>query len=101
MRRIEFIHEFIDDDGNYVKSKGVKEDVIGFYLRFIGEHFKPCRQCQKELAKLIETPDHLILGNKEYEPPVELYRKFEIDESAWIQLEKRKPTKEELERLKL
>jgi hypothetical protein len=42
---------------------------------------------------------HWNIGNKETEPPVELWRNFEIDDSSWKELEKRKATKEDKERL--
>jgi len=63
-------------------------------------NFVPCIACQKILTKLIEDAEQLIFGNKEYEPQLELNRKFEIDDDSWKTVEKRPSTEEERKRLK-
>jgi len=97
IRKREFIFEYIDDHGNYVKCKGIETERMGFYLRFIHEHFIPCKQCQKKLLNMINNAKTMTLGNKDYDPLIELWKKFdEIDDKQWQQLEKRKATKEEI-----
>lgn len=54
-----------------------KELKYGFYLRFAHKKWEPCRHCQDELKSILETCD-LTLGNREYDPPVELWRKHEL-----------------------
>lgn len=88
------------EEGMYVKSKGVKTETFGFWLRFIGEHFVPCEECQERLAKLILDSEQMILGNEKYEPPVELWRKFAFDDEAWEEVERRPSTDEEKEKFK-
>ena len=94
----EFITEYIDDEGNYLKVKGREIEQIGFFLRFIHEHFIPCKECQKKLLHMVHNAKTWTLGNKDYEPLVELWKEFEIDDKAFIELEKHKATKEELEK---
>lgn len=99
IREKEIVTEYIDDEGNYVKAKGRKVEQIGFYLRFIHDHFIPCKECQKELLRKIRNASEWTLGNKEYDPLIELWKKFDIDDEAWEEVERRKATKEEIERL--
>ena len=101
LREKTFIFECLEgEEGEYVKSKGVKRETIGFWLRFISKHFVPCRECQERLAKLIAEAEEMHLGNKDYEPPIELWRKFEIDDEAWEELERRPSTPQEKEKFK-
>ena len=94
-----FIFESIDEEGNYVKSQGREVEQIGFYIRSMHTNFIPCECCQRRLIKEMMNSKNWNIGNKDTEPPVELYRKFEIDDDAWKELEKRKATKEDKERL--
>jgi len=93
------IGESIDDKGNYKKMKYRKIEQIGFYIRPLRDWFFPCKHCQEELKKMMVTGTW-ILGNKGYEPMIELNStKDEIDDTSWITLEARKATKEEIERI--
>lgn len=152
IREQKLIFEEITEEGLYRKSTGRKIEQIGFYLRFIGEHFipcakcqrrllrifktgnlhlsrdknevhlirdnfyefglpfikegvwlytfKPCKECQKVLKKTIDEVQNLTIGNNSYAYPVELWKKYEIDDDSWKEVEKRKPTVEEEERFK-
>lgn len=84
----------------YVRSTMEKVEQYGFYLRFIQRHFIPCSECQIKLDKLIKNASHMNLGNKNYDPPVELWKKYEIDDNSWKEIERRPATKEEIEILK-
>lgn len=50
----------------------------GFWLRFLSEHFIPCKHCQEELDKLLRNKE-LHIGNDE-KPLVELWRRWEMKE---------------------
>lgn len=91
--------EYIDEEtGEYVMSAAVEDGRYRFYLRFIKEYFKPCNECQKELHRLITKADYLYLGNKSYEPPVELSRHWEIIEKSWVETERRPAIKADYKR---
>jgi hypothetical protein len=93
-------YAFIDEDtGEYVNSSYIKDGRYLFYLRFIKEHYCPCESCQEKLHELITKSSKLILGNKDYDPPVELSRDWDIDDNSWKELERRKPTLEEFKKL--
>jgi len=95
------IAESIDQHGNYEKLKYRKVEQISFFIRPLGEWFIPCSDCQKKLKKMM-AEGRWILGNKDYEPMIELNNKRnEIDDDSWQKLEKRKATKEEIERIGL
>ena len=86
--------EDIDEEtGEYVKSTAIEDGRYKFYLRFISERFCPCDECQEKLHKLVTKADHLYLGNKSYEPPVELSRLWELDDDSWVETERRPATK--------
>ncbi len=96
--------EYIDEKGNYVKSEGRKVEQVGFWLRFIVSHWIPCESCQKELLRIIHDafsdPKHeLHIGNKDYEPAIELWKKSEIDDNSWKIIETRLATEDEKKRL--
>lgn len=91
-----FIFESIDKDGNYTKSKGREVEQLGFFLRIFHEHFIPCKQCQLELQRIIREAKTWTIGNKDTEPPIELWRRDEIDDDAWEELEKHKATPAEI-----
>lgn len=40
-----------------------------------------CNQCEKEIAKVGDNAD-IILGNKDYEPPLELSRKWDLSDEC-------------------
>jgi len=65
----------------------VKVSKYSFFLRFAKRDFTPCRHCQEKLRKVLGDCD-IILGNKEYEPLIELSRKWEIDNEKQKKLEK-------------
>lgn len=99
-----FIHEDIEvtKDGKYIyrKSEGVKNTKLDFYLRFISEHWCPCEKCQKDLWGTIVNADNWIIGNKDYSQPIELTKRTdEIDDEAWVLLERRELKKKEAEDL--
>lgn len=92
--------EYIDEKGNYVKAKWRTIERIGFYIRPIQKWFFPCRDDQLEIKKLF-LDSAWILGNKDYEPQIEMQRALkEIDDDSWQILEKRKPTDDEKKRMK-
>lgn len=93
------ILEYVDEKGNYTKSEGREIEQLGFYIRMMHTDFIPCECCQRRLIKEMMKSKQWSIGNKETEPPVELWRKFEIEDSSWKELEKRKATKEDKERL--
>jgi len=93
------IYENVDDDGNYVKISGREIEQLGFYIRTMHVNFVPCECCQRAIIKDIHKSKNWNIGNKDTEPPVELWRKFELDDKAWKEIEKRKATKEDKERL--
>ena len=96
----EKITEWIDEEtGEYVKHKVKEDGRYKFYLRFISKHFTPCGDCQKELNDLIYTANSLCLGNKSYEPAIELSRQWNIDEDSWKELERREPTEADFRRM--
>jgi hypothetical protein len=91
--------ETIDEKGTYQKLKYREIEQISFYVRPAREWFIPCPECQKKLKKLLAEA-RWILGNKNYEPPVELNSvKDEIDDDSWTTLEEHKATPVELERI--
>jgi hypothetical protein len=100
MMEKKFIFEFVDEDGNYIKSESREIEQLGFYIRCMALQFCPCVACQKRLIKEMHDSKQWSIGNKDTDPPVELWRKFEIDDNAWKQIEKHKATKEEKERFK-
>lgn len=96
----ERITEWIDDEtGEYVKNKCKDDGRYKFFLRFVKKWFVPCEDCQKELYNLIYNASDFYLGNKSYEPPVELSRSWEIDEDSWVLLEKREATEADFRRI--
>lgn len=91
--------EQIDDKGNYKLVKYRMIEQLSFYIRPAQEWFTPCIDCQKRLKKLLAEA-RWILGNKAYEPALELNNvKDEIDEQSFTDLKVRKATKEELDHI--
>jgi len=87
--------EGIDDEtGEYIKHKGKKTQNYSFYLRFISKHFIPCEADQERLGKMIQE-GNLIIGNKDYAQPIELSRSWEIDDNAWVEVERREATEQD------
>lgn len=95
-RETEWINE---ETGEYEKNRCKEDSRYNFYLRFVKEHFKPCLECQKALHELIYNADKLYLGNKSYEPAIELSREWAIDDGSWVELETRKATKDDFKRI--
>ena len=101
LREVWHTAESIDDKGNYSKIKYRKVERIGFWIRPLRERFYPCEHCQRALKKQM-AEGHWILGNKDYEPAIELNSaEFDIDDDSFVTLEERKATDEELERIGL
>ena len=99
-RRVVKFERIDEETGEYVLSQTYEKGGFKFYLRFLSKDFIPCEKCQKELQELIANADFLILGNKSYEPALELSKRWEIDDDSWKEIERRQPTKEEEKRLK-
>jgi len=59
-------------------------NMIAFSLRFLryDPTFVPCYKCQKKLQKILENAE-LIIGNKDYEPMIEFFRKWRPLEEEW------------------
>ena len=86
-------NEYIEDDtGDYVKSTCRQDGRFRFYLRAFKTWFYPCGECQKELYENTIGSDNLYLGNKDYDPPIELSRDWVIDDESWVELERRQAT---------
>ncbi|MHA1267929.1 MAG: hypothetical protein ACTSRS_22085 [Candidatus Helarchaeota archaeon] len=94
-----FVWEYVDDTGRYVKTKYREVEEYSFYLRFAGKWFTPCKECQRRLKQLLAESDDIILGNKDYEPPVEFRRRKVTDDESWIMLEERLATLEDEKQL--
>lgn len=93
------VAETIDDNGIYKKLKYRNIERIGFYIRPAREWFFACPECQKKLKKLLAEA-RWILGNKEYEPDIELNNvKDELDDNSWEILEEHKATPEQIKRI--
>lgn len=56
--------------------------VLGFLVTGIIGHkeFTPCKECQNKLLEDIKKASRYTFGNKEYEPAVELWRNWAIDD---------------------
>ena len=92
--------EWINEEtGEYEKNKCTEDGRYKFYLRFVQEHFTPCLECQNALYDLIYNADKLYLGNKSYEPAIELSRQWDVGDNSWIELEKREATKADFKRI--
>lgn len=92
--------EYIDESGDYVKFENHKEERWGFYLKFCGRWFYPCKVDQEKLKNLVLNSEHMTIGNKDYLQPIELSMSFDYpDEGNWKEIERRKPTAEELKTL--
>ncbi len=97
MRKI--IGDYIDEEtGEYVKSTAIEDGRYKFYLRFVSKHFCPCDECQEKLHTLITKADNLYLGNKNYEPAIELRRYWELIDASWVEIERRPATKADYKR---
>lgn len=92
--------EEVTEKGIYRKLKFRKVERIGFYIRPLREWWFPCPKCQQDLKKMLAN-GNWILGNKEYEPAIELNSSTEdeIDEASWQTLEEHKATPEEVKRI--
>ena len=91
--------ETITSEGIYQKLKFREVEQITFYLRPAREWFIPCPTCQKRL-KITLAQARWILGNKEYDPPIELNSvKDELDDDSWVTLDEHKATPEEIKRI--
>jgi len=70
---------------------------LPFINQLVGFRWQPCDADQKVLRNIIMKCKHFRIGNKDYADPVEFYREFDVDDKAWVELERRKPTAEEIE----
>lgn len=92
--------EWINEEtGEYEKNKCREDGRYKFFLRFVKKWFTPCEQCQQKLYDLIYNAPNFYLGNKSYEPAIELSRSWEIDDDSWVQLEKREATEADFRRI--
>ena len=86
-------HEYIDEEtGDYVKATCNEDGRFRFYLRAFKTWFYPCGECQKDLYEKTMGSDQLYIGNKDYDPPVELSRDWVIDDDSWVELDRHKAT---------
>lgn len=96
-----YLAEGIDEKGIYSKNQYRKVEQISFFIRPLREWFFPCEECQRKLKGQLQNGTW-ILGNKDYEPMIELNTtKNEIDDDSWFVVETHKATAEELKRLGL
>lgn len=95
------VAETIDSKGNYQKLRYRMIEQIAFYIRPMQEWFIPCAECQKKLKEQMAKA-RWILGNKTYEPAIELNNtKNEYDEDSVETIEERKATPAEIKRIGL
>jgi len=96
-----FYAEEVTEEGIYKKHKALKVEQIGFYIRPARVWFYPCVEDQKKLKKLLAEATW-ILGNRQYEPDIELNNtNMEIDDASWEVVDEHKATKEEIDRIGL
>lgn len=99
LRETWHLAESITSKGIYQKLKYREVEQISFYLRPAREWFIPCQHCQQKLKQTLAEA-RWILGNKDYEPPIELNSvKDELDDDSWVTLEEHKATPDELKRI--
>lgn len=95
----DYFGEYIDDvTGEYIKSQSIKEQTYSFYIRFLKNHFRPCSDCQGKLHKLFDKGE-FYLGNKSYEPAIELNRQWVVVEDEWKEVERREATEDDFKRI--
>lgn len=86
------------------RMQGIYQFAMPFLLvkgeYHVTQNFVPCEKCQKIIKDLILQSNSLTIGNKDYAFPVELWKKCETDDKAWVTLEERPSTPEEQKRLK-
>jgi len=60
-------------------------NMMAFSLRFLRYDpvFAPCYECHRKLQKILERAE-LIIGNKDYEPMIEFFRKWRPLEEEWV-----------------
>lgn len=93
--------EFIGEDGMYVRQENTKVELWGFYLNFCGQWFYPCRADQERLKNLVLGSNRFTIGNKDYTQPIELAMRFDYeDDDGWKEVERRKPTEQDLAKVK-
>lgn len=51
--------------------------------------FYTCKECHKKLLRMIEESSEYTIGNKDYSPPIEFYRRWDIDEKETEELDKK------------
>jgi len=63
--------------------------------------WKPCKDCQNNLRKLMQTASSLIIGNDKYEHPVEFNMKnaTSSDDDSYVTLDEHPATEEEKKRI--
>jgi len=72
---------------------------VSFTLGFLRENvitpveFTPCQDCSKEIFETIYNASELTFGNQDYEPPVELWRRWEINDELTAQFVEKKKEK--------
>lgn len=92
--------EHVNNVGEYVKDRAWKTERWGFYLRFCGLWFFPCKADQEKLKNIVLGAYHITIGNKDYAEPIELSMTFDIeDDVEWETVERRRATEEEKNKL--
>lgn len=93
--------EYIDaETKEYVKENYLKNHRVRLYLRFCGEWIDLCDEDQNKIYEALVTSRNVILGNEDYNPPIELRIGYDSIDDSWIEVERRKATKNELKTLK-
>ena len=96
-----YISEYIDESGEYVRSENTKVEQWGFYLKFCGKWFYPCRADQEKLKNIVLNSHRLTIGNKDYQQPIELSMSFDYESNKdWKEVERRTPTDKDLAKVK-
>ncbi len=87
-----------------VEGRLIKILINSFYTPETINHNTPfylCEECSKTIHRMLQTSNKWKLGNKEYEPLVELsqYNETDYDDEAWVEVERRPATDEEIGQL--
>lgn len=51
-------------------------------------YWTPCKKCQEKLRDTIANANEMTVGNKDYRPPIELWRRWDIDDKRTRKLER-------------
>lgn len=81
----------------FMERRYPKKHDISFRLEFIGNRYTPCEECNKKLNHIIDYADEFIIGKNSN--AIEFRRKWETVDNSWEEIERRKATKEDLQRI--